>query len=154
MFSERLKQLRKEKGLTQIEFAKAIGVSGGTVAMWETGKRRPSFEMLNVLTDFFDRSLDYILGTSDVPYPEKLTESQIETLGNWMIQEEYEDVIRKYSLLDEFGQKAVDGVLRAEFIRCHEQGTLNNSVSLSVSVRFREIKDSENNIKTDSQRDC
>ena len=45
MFPERLKDLRKEKGMTQIELATALGVSSGTVAMWETGKRKPSFEM-------------------------------------------------------------------------------------------------------------
>lgn len=152
MFSERLKQLRKEKGLTQIELAKAIGVSGGTVAMWETGKRRPSFEMLNILTDFFDRSLDYILGTPHNPSPEKLTESKINPLGQWVAQEEYEDFIRKYSLLDGFGQKAVEGVLRAEFIRCHEQGTLQSG-SMSVSVKIRKLKDTDNDSKTDLKHD-
>ena len=44
MFSERLKKLRKENNMTQTELAKALGVSGGTVAMWETDKRKPSFE--------------------------------------------------------------------------------------------------------------
>ena len=51
MFAERLKQLRKEKGMTQIDLAKAIGVSNGTVAMWETGRRKPSFELLEKLSD-------------------------------------------------------------------------------------------------------
>lgn len=50
MFPERLKDLRKEKGMTQIELATALGVSSGTVAMWETGKRKPSFEMFEKLT--------------------------------------------------------------------------------------------------------
>ena len=36
MFPERLKQLRKEKGLTQVTLAETLGVSKGTVAMWET----------------------------------------------------------------------------------------------------------------------
>ena len=55
MFPERLKQLRKEKGMTQIDLAKAIGVSSGTIAMWETGKRKPSFEMFDRLTEVFER---------------------------------------------------------------------------------------------------
>ena len=38
-FSERIKELRKEKGITQIELADAMGLSKGTVAMWEVGKR-------------------------------------------------------------------------------------------------------------------
>lgn len=39
-FSERIKELRKEKGITQIELADAMGLSKGTVAMWEVGKKR------------------------------------------------------------------------------------------------------------------
>lgn len=105
MFPERLKDLRKEKGMTQIELATALGVSSGTVAMWETGKRKPSFEMFEKLTQVFDKRIDYILGTSDDPAPAKLNDLEVAQLGNWAMQEEYEDVMRKYSLLDDFGQK-------------------------------------------------
>lgn len=42
MFSERLKASRKEVGLTQVELAKILKVSNGTIGMWETGKREPS----------------------------------------------------------------------------------------------------------------
>ena len=76
MFPERLKELRKEKGMTQIDLAKALGVSSGTVAMWETGKRKPSFEMFDRLTALFDRRIDYILGTTDDPSPLKAGESE------------------------------------------------------------------------------
>ena len=141
MFPERLKQLRKEKGLTQIELAKALGVSGGTVAMWETGNRKPSFEMFDKLTEFFDKRLDYILGATDDDSPAKISETDISVLGNWVVQEEYEDVMRKYSLLDEFGQKTVAAVLRSEFARCSEQGTLKSGTSVSVSVKIRDVVD-------------
>lgn len=137
MFAERLKQLRKEKGMTQIDLAKAIGVSNGTVAMWETGRRKPSFELLDKLSEVFDRRLDYILGASDGPSTPVLTDGDINVLGNWTIQEEYEDVIRKFTLLDEFGQKAVSAVLRAEFARCQEQSTLKSSRDISISVKIR-----------------
>ena len=40
-FAERLKELRKENGYTQVKLAEALGLSKGTVAMWETGKRTP-----------------------------------------------------------------------------------------------------------------
>lgn len=137
MFPERLKELRKEKGMTQIELAAALGVSSGTVAMWETGKRKPSFEMMERLTDVFDKRLDYILGTSD--NPEKMDDDETAQLGDWAVQEEYEDVMRKYSLLDEFGQKTIAAVLRAEFARCQEQGTLRSGKGVSVSVKVREL---------------
>ena len=133
-FPERLKQLRKEKGMTQTALAGELGVSCGTVAMWETGKRRPQFETLNRLCDMFDTELSYIMGSSE---QRKIPEEDIEQLGLWAIEDDLEDVIRKYSLLDEFGQKTVDGVLRTEFARCQEQGTLNSSLSISVSVRSK-----------------
>ena len=46
-FQERLKQLRKEHGMTQVQLAEKLGVASGTVAMWETGKRSPNFEMID-----------------------------------------------------------------------------------------------------------
>ena len=141
MFPERLKQLRKEKGITQTDLAKALGVSSGTVAMWETGKRKPSFEMFDRLTEVFEKRLDYILGTSDDPTPFKAGEGEAMVTGRWIAQEEYEDVMRKFSLLDDFGQKTVAGVLRTEFARCQEQGTLKSGNSVSVSVKIREVLD-------------
>jgi transcriptional regulator with XRE-family HTH domain len=141
MFPERLKQLRKEKGMTQIDLAEALGVSSGTVAMWETGKRKPSFEMFDKLTEVFDRRLDYILGTSDDPSSQKLREDEVRVLGNWVVQEEYEDVMRKFSLLDDFGQKAVNAILRTEFARCQEQGTLKSGKGISVTVKVRKVQD-------------
>ena len=141
MFPERLKDLRKEKGMTQIELATALGVSSGTVAMCETGKRKPSFEMFEKLTQVFDKRIDYILGTSDDPTPAKLNDMEVAQLGNWAMQEEYEDVMRKYSLLDDFGQKTIAAVLRMEFARGQEQGTLKSGKSVSVSVKVRDLPD-------------
>ena len=43
--------------------------------------------------------------------------------------------LRKYTLFDDYGKEAVGAVLRKEFNRAKEQGTLNNSMSISVSVR-------------------
>lgn len=138
-FPERLKQLRKEKGLSQITLAKELGVSGGTVAMWETGKRKPQFEMFDKLCTFFDRSMDYILGASDDDRSFTLINEEVQQLGDWQVEEQYEDMLRKYTLLDDYGKDAVDAVLRKEFNRAQEQGTLNNSMSISVSVRSKPI---------------
>ncbi len=50
-------------------------------------------------------------------------------------------MLRKYALLDDYGKRAVDSVLRTEFNRAQEQGTLNSCMSISVSVRSKPIKD-------------
>lgn len=57
------------------------------------------------------------------------------------MQKEYEDVMRKHSLLDEFGQKTTAAVLRMEFARCQAQGTLKSGKSVSVSVKVRDLPD-------------
>lgn len=53
-FAERLKKLRKEKGLTQPEFAKEIGCSASAVASYETGRRTPNLETILAMADYFD----------------------------------------------------------------------------------------------------
>ena len=103
MFPERLKQLRKEKGLTQVTLAETLGVSKGTVAMWETGKRMPGFDMLARLSELFDKRVDYIIGTSEDHRSATLIEEEVAQLGEWAVEEDYEDMLRKYALLDEYG---------------------------------------------------
>ena len=139
MFPERLKQLRKEKGLTQVTLAETLGVSKGTVAMWETGKRMPGFDMLARLSELFDKRVDYIIGTSEDHRSATLTEEEVAQLGEWAVEEDYEDMLRKYALLDDYGKSAVDSVLRTEFNRAQEQGTLNRGQSISVSVRSKKM---------------
>ena len=95
--------------------------------------------MFDRLTEVFDRRIDYILGTTDEPVSLKVGEGDTVVKGTWVVQEEYEDIMRKFSLLDEFGQKTVAGVLRTEFARCQEQGTLKSGKSVSVSVKVREV---------------
>lgn len=140
MFPKRLRQLRKEKGLTQVTLAKTLGVSKGTVAMWETGKRMPGYDMLVRLSELFDKRVDYIIGTSEGHRSAALTEEDVVQLGEWAVEEDYEDMLRKYALLDKYGKSAVDSVLRTEFNRAQEQGTLNSSISISVSVKSKPIK--------------
>lgn len=61
-FCEVLKYLRASKGITQAQFAKAIGVSPSTVGMYETGEREPNFETEEKIADYFNVSLDILRG--------------------------------------------------------------------------------------------
>lgn len=67
MFSNRLKELRQEKGLTQERFAQEINVSKGAVAMWETSKREPDVDMLKKIAAYFGTSVDDLIGAESVP---------------------------------------------------------------------------------------
>ena len=61
-FHEKLKVLRKKKGLTQQEVAELLNVERVTYTKWENGKSKPNYEKLSMLVCIFDVSLDYLLG--------------------------------------------------------------------------------------------
>jgi len=64
-FAERLKQLREERGLSQEKVGKEIGVSRYAVYSYEKEKAFPTAEGLIALADYFDITVDYLLGHSD-----------------------------------------------------------------------------------------
>ena len=64
-FATRLKQLRKEADLTQNALAEEIGVTKGTVSVWERGVRTPEFDTLFEPSKRFNVSMGYILGESN-----------------------------------------------------------------------------------------
>ena len=64
-FSERLKELRIEKNIGQVELAKAVNVSKGIISLWENDLREPKLSNLIALARFFDVSIDYLAGIVD-----------------------------------------------------------------------------------------
>lgn len=64
-FSERLKDLRAENGLTRTQLAEKLNVSPRLVAYWESGQRECSFDMLIAIADLFASSTDYLLGRTE-----------------------------------------------------------------------------------------
>lgn len=78
MLPERLKTLRTRKKKTQSDFAKVIGVARTTYAMYEQGQREPDYETLQKIADFYEVSVDYLLGREDKKNP------------SWGDQEEFE----------------------------------------------------------------
>lgn len=63
--SDRIQEQRIEKGKTQQEMADFLGVKIRVYQYYESGGRKPTLENLIVLADFFDVSLDYLVGRSD-----------------------------------------------------------------------------------------
>ena len=64
-FGERLKDLRKQRSLTQSELAEYMCVSKSTIAMYEIGKNIAEFDKLIKISDFFNVSVDYLLCRTD-----------------------------------------------------------------------------------------
>ena len=65
VFSERILQLRQEKGVSQVAFAKEIGVSLRTYQDYEYGIREPQISIFCRIADFYGVSLDYLTGRSE-----------------------------------------------------------------------------------------
>lgn len=61
-FGNILKQLRTERNLTQSELAEKLGLSKSSISMYENGKREPDFENLEMIADFFNVRLMYLIG--------------------------------------------------------------------------------------------
>lgn len=66
-FKERLRSIRKEKGCTQKQVAVAVGASERNYQDWEYGNKKPAFDTLIELADFFSVTLDYLMGRTDNP---------------------------------------------------------------------------------------
>ena len=136
MFADRLKELRKENNMTQVQLAETLCVSKGTVAMWEIGKREPNFETLNRLSDIFDKRIDYILGYSDDASSPHLTEDEVDQLVRWEVEDQFRETIMSYLSLDEYGKTAVESLIKAEKLRCHEQQSILNTDNIVLSIRI------------------
>lgn len=67
MLTDILKSLRNQKGMSQPQLAKEIGVSSGNVSDWETGRSKPGYVALSTLSRFFEVSADYLLELDSSP---------------------------------------------------------------------------------------
>lgn len=65
IFAERLKELRKERNMSELQLEKVLGVSSTTINRWERGLRVPNLDSLVLLARFFDVSIDYLCGLED-----------------------------------------------------------------------------------------
>ena len=70
-FSQRLKELRKEKNLTQVELGSMLNYGYTTIANYENGRNHPSLKDIIRIANIFDVSVDYLIGNSDVKYMER-----------------------------------------------------------------------------------
>lgn len=66
-FSERLKELRLSKSLTMEQLGKEIETTRGTIGNFENGNKKPSLDMLIKIANYFDVSIDYLVGRTDDP---------------------------------------------------------------------------------------
>ena len=68
-FSDMLSFLRRREGLSQQELAEKLGLAKSTISMYESGSRKPSFEILEAIADYFNISMDTLMGSDKLPAP-------------------------------------------------------------------------------------
>ena len=123
--AERIKQLRKKKGISQSELAEVIGVKNNTVSTWERGTRKPDFEVLNLLSDYFEVSFEYILGSSDKEEARvKPTQDELDQLALSALADDLYDNMKKYCQLSTKSQKMIDALINATYQMEKQDGEL------------------------------
>lgn len=84
MLEENIRVMRREKGLTQEQLAEVMGVSTASVSKWETGVAIPELGMLAALADYFEVSIDALIGhtVGKAQLEEKIAEIKELSLAN------------------------------------------------------------------------
>ncbi|MCT4564039.1 MAG: helix-turn-helix domain-containing protein [Maledivibacter sp.] len=86
VFGNRLRELRKDKLLNQPELSGVINVSPSNISYYEQGKSFPSVETLYIIADFFDVSIDYLLGRTDRKEIIFSKDEELQTIGEQYIE--------------------------------------------------------------------
>ena len=83
---DRIKQLRKERKMTQAQLGKELGYGYTAIANYESGRNQPSIADLKKLSSVFHVSLDYLIGVSDIRKPDVLKGKQWKQLCYYLSQ--------------------------------------------------------------------
>ncbi|MFW6047190.1 MAG: helix-turn-helix domain-containing protein [Candidatus Woesearchaeota archaeon] len=115
-FPNRLKELRGEKNITQNKLAEHLGVSRSTIAGYETGKRKPEYETLQKLANYFSVSVDYLIGNTDEMKPAQKIKQAIsddpELVDFWDKLSQREDLKMMFKQTKDLPPKTVKQVIR------------------------------------------
>lgn len=94
-FHERLKQLRKEKKMTQAALAKELAYGATAISNYESGHNQPSITDLKKIASIFNVSMDYLLGVNEIRRPYESDKKA----------DDYETFIKYFEMLEERGRK-------------------------------------------------
>lgn len=133
--ADRIKQLRKKKGVSQSELAEAIGVKTNTVSTWERGTIKPDVEALNLLSEYFEVSFEYLLGNSD---KEDAKPSQ-EELDFYALSEKADEIKESTELLcrlSDKSRKIVEELIASIYRTENRDGELCDE-ALEVEIRVK-----------------
>ena len=132
-FANRVKEQRVKKGLSQPQLAEEIGLTKQTISLWERGVRRPDFETMNILAQYFGVNLAYLIGQSDDPTVHELTD---EDASDWADSEgavEIEGLASQLSRLSEDSRRIVAATIREAYRVDREAGKLVEGYLVNVT---------------------
>jgi len=113
---DRIKQLRLENNLTQEEFGKIFGIVKSTVSMYESNKSTPDDELKKKIAEYFNVSLDWLMGVSDIRNPaDEITEAvedDPELLEFWNELKQREDLKLLFKQTKKLSPKDIKQVIR------------------------------------------
>jgi transcriptional regulator with XRE-family HTH domain len=112
----RIKNLRLEKNISQNELAKALGLTQQAISAYENGLREPDLETLNKLANYFNVSVDYLLGRTDIRNPSneitKAVSDDPELAEFWNELKDREDLKLLFKQTKKLSPKAIRQVMR------------------------------------------
>ncbi|WMI80148.1 helix-turn-helix domain-containing protein [Anaerotignum sp. MB30-C6] len=120
-FHDRLKQLRKEKKMTQAALAKELTYGATAISNYESGHNQPSISDLKKIASIFNVSMDYLLGVNEIrrPYePDKKTD-------------DFEIFIDYFEMLEEKSKKEL--LLYIQWLLTRQEGSISDPYSDSNS---------------------
>ncbi len=128
-----LKDLRKEKGITQEQLAEKLGVSGRTISRWETGKNMPDISLLVEIAEFFDVSIPEIIkGERKSEYMKNETKEVAETMSDYAKAE-------KEQLIKSFRNMSIIGLIALlVYMVLRETGVYDRNIFLQYTYGISE----------------
>ena len=135
--ADRIKQLRKKKGVSQSQLAEAIGVKNNTVSTWERGTRKPDFDALQLLSNYFEVSFEYLLGNSDKKDARsKPSPKELDSYALSAIADEIKESTELLSRLSDKSRKIVEELIASIYRTENRDGELCNE-ALEVEIRVK-----------------
>ena len=133
-FDTRLKKLRQEKGILQDALAEDIGVTKGTVSVWERGVRKPDFSTMEKLAAYFDVSLPYLLGESENRNTQELSDRDAAIVTVEDDDEHLTTMAKQYAQLSTSSRRIIDAAIAAAYKNDLQNGSLHTADEYSVRI--------------------
>lgn len=118
-FGERLKSLRIEKDLTQEQLGEHFGMKKSRISQYELDKRQADDELKKLFADYFNVSIDYLIGRSDIRNPYNSTDIISNSLDDdkelaefWNVLKEREDLKLLFKQTKDLAPKDIKQIMR------------------------------------------